>query len=71
VPQRVKYERDPDDEPLLNLVLEARARYLVTRDNDLLDLMAANSPDGEALRREIPDLVILDPPAFLRVPSQV
>jgi predicted nucleic acid-binding protein len=66
VPSRISYERDPDDEPVLNLALEANARYLVTRDNDLLDLMQENDPVGKLLRQQAPDLTILDPTAFLR-----
>jgi putative PIN family toxin of toxin-antitoxin system len=30
--------RDPKDEPFLACALAARAKYLITRDNDLLDL---------------------------------
>jgi predicted nucleic acid-binding protein len=66
VPSRISYERNPDDEPVLNLGLEANARYLVTRDNDLLDLMQENDPVGKLLRQQAPDLTILDPTAFLR-----
>lgn len=54
-------KRDPKDEPYLNLALAAGARYLVTRDHDLLDLM-----NDEDFRRRYPDLIILDPAAFLR-----
>ena len=65
VPRRVSYERDPKDEPVLNLAIEAKAHYLVTRDNDLLDLMKENDPDGNALRGQITGLTILEPGAFL------
>jgi putative PIN family toxin of toxin-antitoxin system len=34
-----RYPRDPDDEAVINLAIEAGARYLVSRDKDLLDLM--------------------------------
>lgn len=40
VPKRVSLERDPRDEGYLNLALAVEARYLVTWDNDLLDLVA-------------------------------
>jgi putative PIN family toxin of toxin-antitoxin system len=66
VPKRVEYPRDPDDEPVLNLAVEARAKYLVSRDHDLLSLMEENRPEGKAFRNEYPNLTILDPLAFLR-----
>ena len=53
--------RDPKDEPYLNLAIATDASYLVSRDNDLLDLMT----DSE-FRTQHPDLKILDPVAFLR-----
>src|ERR1700687_4086361 len=39
VPKVIPLERDPKDEPYLNLALAAQVSYLVTRDKDLLDLM--------------------------------
>ena len=60
------YPRDPKDEPYVNLAVAAGARYLVTCDNDLLDLMREDYPDGENFRRRFPGLAILDPVAFLR-----
>jgi len=39
----------------------------VTWDADLLDLMDIHRPEGKAFRAKFPDLVILDPVAFLRV----
>jgi len=53
--------------PVVNLALEAGASYLVTWDADLLDLMDIHRPEGKAFRAKFPDLVILDPVAFLRV----
>ena len=41
VPRHFNYqERDIKDEPYLNLAIEVQADYLVSRDNDLLDLMS-------------------------------
>ena len=52
--------RDPDDEPYLNLAIAVSAEYLVTRDNDMLDLMK----DPE-FRTNIPRLRFLIPwPCF-------
>ena len=39
VPRIVSLERDPKDEPFLNLAITSGAAYLVTRDKDMLDLM--------------------------------
>jgi putative PIN family toxin of toxin-antitoxin system len=61
VPHTFTYPRDPDDEPYLNLAIAAGARYLVSRDKDVLDL--ANDSD---FRSRFPSLTILDPVAFLR-----
>jgi putative PIN family toxin of toxin-antitoxin system len=61
IPKVFEYPRDPKDEPYLNLAIAAEARYLVSFDNDLLDLM--DDPD---FRQRFPQLTILDPPAFLR-----
>jgi putative PIN family toxin of toxin-antitoxin system len=61
VPSIFSYPRDPKDEPYINLAIATGAAFLVSRDNDLLDLM--NNPD---FRRQFPNLTILDPVAFLR-----
>lgn len=61
VPQLFSYSRDPNDEPYINLAIASSARYLVTRDKDLLDLMA-----DEAFRQHAPDLTILNPVALLQ-----
>ena len=60
VPKTEALERDPKDEPYLNLAITAKAHYLVSRDRDLLDLMS-----DENFRQRHPDLQILDPAAFL------
>lgn len=49
----------------LNLAVAAGARYLVTRDRDLLDLMSEPPDEGRTLRERFPNLVILDPVTFL------
>jgi putative PIN family toxin of toxin-antitoxin system len=61
VPQAVTLDRDPKDEPYLNLAAAAGARFLVSRDLDLLDLMA-----DPAFRRQYPILSIIDPAALLK-----
>ena len=58
------FPRDPDDEHVLNLAIEAKARYLVSRDYDLLELM-----NNLEFQDRYPNLTILDPVAFLHILS--
>ena len=67
VPNRFTYPRDPKDEPLVNLALATDARFIVTWDNDLLDLMKEGNADGEALKAQAPDLIIITPPELLQI----
>lgn len=67
MPHVFTYPRDPDDEPYVNLAVAANARYLVTRDNDLLDLMREDFPEGKDFRQRFPELTILDPVALLKL----
>lgn len=66
VPKRFELQRDPDDEPYVNLAIEANAQFLVTRDRDLLDLMGWDTEEGRYFRTRFPQLKILDPVAFLK-----
>jgi len=65
VPHVFFYERDPKDEPYLNLAIATGASYLVSRDLDILDLANAGNPDGRRLRHHAPHLQILNPGSFL------
>jgi putative PIN family toxin of toxin-antitoxin system len=65
VPHVFQFDRDPKDAPYINLAITARVSHLVSRDNDILDLANASTPDGERLRHQAPELQILDPVAFL------
>lgn len=67
VKQHFTYPRDPKDEPQLNLAIEAQADYLVSRDNDLLDLMNWNQEAGREFQRRFRLLKIVTPEEFLRV----
>jgi putative PIN family toxin of toxin-antitoxin system len=62
VPASFTPARDPDDEPDLILAIAASVDYLVTRDNDMLDLM-----QDAAFRARYPTLTILDPVDLLRI----
>jgi putative PIN family toxin of toxin-antitoxin system len=65
VAKRFTYIRDPKDEPYINLAIAEDANYLVSRDRDLLDLAKIDYPDAALLRREAPNLNILEPIEFL------
>jgi putative PIN family toxin of toxin-antitoxin system len=57
----VIYPRDPDDERVLDLAVEVRADYVVSRDGDLLDL------DADAdFRRRYSFLRVVNPVTLLR-----
>lgn len=65
VPKLFSLDRDPKDEPYINLAIAAQVRFLVSRDLDLLDLM-----NDAKFRAQFPDLLVVDPVAFLKVVSQ-
>lgn len=44
VGRHFSYPRDPKDEPYLNLAIETRAKYLASRDQDILDLRDSVDP---------------------------
>lgn len=54
-------ERDPDDSKYVNLAVFSKARYLITRDRDLLELRREDTPEAQSLRSVAPDLRILAP----------
>jgi putative PIN family toxin of toxin-antitoxin system len=60
-----EYPRDPDDEPYLNLAIEARVDFLITWDNDLLDLMKWEREEGREFQKRFRHLKIVDPVTFL------
>ena len=62
VPASFTLACDPDDGPYLNLALAAATDYLVTRDQDMLDLM-----QDAGFRSRYPALIILTPVALLQV----
>ena len=66
VPRHFKYEhRDVKDEPYINLAIETQAHYLVSRDNDLLDLMKWEKEDGREFQKRFRFLQIVTPEKFL------
>ncbi len=61
VPEEFRYERDPDDEPYINLALVCDARYVVSLDKDLLDLMKPSYAAGQEFQRRYPMLKVVPP----------
>ena len=70
IKRHYEYPRDPYDEAYLNLAIEARASFLITRDNDLLDLMKWKTEEGRAFQKRFRGLKIVDPVAFLNEMEQ-
>jgi predicted nucleic acid-binding protein len=65
VPHVFSYQRDPKDEPYIDLAIAVGASCLVSRDKDVLDLANPTDADGAHLRHLAPLLRILDPLSFL------
>jgi putative PIN family toxin of toxin-antitoxin system len=68
VPHIFTFDRDPDDEPYLDLAAAVRADFLVTRDNDLLSLVtgsAARAATG--IDAHLPLLRIVSPEELLQI----
>jgi len=61
------YSRDPKDEKYVNLAVEAKADFLVSRDNDLLDLMTGYTDECKDFRRRFRGLKIVNPVDFLTI----
>jgi putative PIN family toxin of toxin-antitoxin system len=66
IPEEFQYERDPKDEPYVNLALVANASHLVSQDKDLLDLMTTSSDAALRFRFRYPFLRILKAADFVR-----
>ena len=67
VPHILDYPRDPDDEPYIDLAAAASADYLVTRDKDLLSLMAGHSAVCKEFRQKTRPLAVVAPLQFLSI----
>lgn len=66
VRRHYEYARDPYDEAYLNLAIEARADFLITRDKDLLDLMKWEREEGREFQKRFRRLKVIDPVTFLK-----
>ena len=61
VPKRVNFPRDPNDADTINLAIERKADFIVSRDADLLDLN-----DDPTFRHLCPNTRVVDPIEFMR-----
>lgn len=66
VPKKFRYSRDPDDEPYINLAVEVEVAFLVSRDNDLLDLMTDYTAEAKEFRQRFRLLRVIEPLEFLK-----
>ena len=71
VPHVFDLPRDPKDAHFVDLAVAARAKLLVSRDNDLLSLSDPTTPEGRDFAARFPGLEILTLPQLLAriVPS--
>jgi putative PIN family toxin of toxin-antitoxin system len=67
VPQVFNYTRDPKDEKYINLAVACDAKYIVSRDSDLLDLMTSYDAESKEFRQKTRPLRIIDPLEFLKI----
>lgn len=67
VPKHFAYSRDPNDEPYLNLAIETEAVFLVSRHNDLLDLMINFTDEAKDFRRRFRKIKVVNPVEFLQI----
>ncbi|HEX9005011.1 MAG TPA: putative toxin-antitoxin system toxin component, PIN family [Blastocatellia bacterium] len=65
IPKIFTYPRDPKDEPYLNLAIATKASFIVSRDNDLLDLMRWDQAEGREFQKRFRFLRVVTPEAFL------
>ena len=66
VPKVFEYPRDPEDEPYINLAIAIGAKFLVSRDRDLLDLMTAHDVESKQFRQRFRLLTIVEPEDLIR-----
>lgn len=66
-PKVISFERDPKDEKYLNLAAATAPAYLVSRDNDLLDLQKEETQGRDAIAKWCGQTQFVDPVAFLKI----
>jgi putative PIN family toxin of toxin-antitoxin system len=70
VPKKFSYPRDEDDEPYVNLAVAAGADFIVSRDNDLLDLMTGHADECKEFRQRFRPLKVIEPVELLRLAEE-
>ena len=63
---RFHFDRDPHDQPFIELAIEGSASHLVTNDKDLLSLATGHDDAAKRLRQRLPKLHIVRAAEFLR-----
>lgn len=58
--------RDPKDNHYISLAIATDSKFVVSRDNDLRDLMDPANPEAREFLQHYPRIRILEPGAFLR-----
>lgn len=71
VPKEFTLSRDPDDEPYISLAIESEADYIVTRDNDMLDLMTDYDVESKQFRQRFRHLKVVEPIEFLKIVEEI
>ena len=66
VPRSFEYSRDPTDEPYLNLAIAVKAKFLLSRDRDLLGLMTGHGSESKQFRQRFRFLKVIKPSDFLK-----
>lgn len=67
IPREFEYPHDSKDEKYINLAIASKANYLVSQDNDLLDLMSGFDDKSKEFRQRFRRLKIILPVEFLNL----
>lgn len=62
---RFRYDRDPDDQPCIELAIAGRGTHIITHDNDLLSLPGQRSDAGKRFRQRLPGVRVCNSVTFL------
>jgi len=64
------FSRDPKDEIIVELAVGSEAEFIVTRDNDLLELMTGIDLVSKQFRQRFRGLKVVEPKRFLQIISK-